>query len=153
MQDRMNKLISRYLLVLGIVQLIGLNLGGIFWLFWSKGISRRKSSSRYWVLSIHTLYLALCTVILAIWLFQPDTAIKLKVYGSNIEAGRMVILAFLLTSYIVYGLPVIWLMRKDIKIQFIEQGVAGYDPQAAALHTPPHGAHLSSTARGSSPER
>ena len=29
----------------------------------------------------------------------------------------MVILAFLLTSYIVYGLPVIWLMRRDIKKQ------------------------------------
>ncbi|GEM_PF-6985011 len=37
----------------------------------------------------------------------------------------MAILAFLLTSYIVYGLPVIWLMRKDIKKQFIEQGVVG----------------------------
>ena len=34
-----------------------------------------------------------------------------------------------------------------------EQGVAGYDPQAAAMHTLPHGAHLWSTARGSSPER
>ena len=43
----------------------------------------------------------------------------------------MVILAFLLTSYIVYGLPVIWLMRKDIKIQFIEQGVAPYVAQGA----------------------
>ena len=43
----------------------------------------------------------------------------------------MVILAFLLTSYIVYGLPVIWLMRRDIKKQFIEQGVAPYVAQGA----------------------
>ena len=34
-----------------------------------------------------------------------------------------------------------------------EQGVAGYDPQAAAMHTLRLAAHLSSTARGSSPER
>jgi hypothetical protein len=34
-----------------------------------------------------------------------------------------------------------------------EQGVAGYDPQAAAMHTLAHAAHLSSIARGSSPER
>ena len=34
-----------------------------------------------------------------------------------------------------------------------EQCVAGYDPQAGAVHTPPHDAHLWSTARGSSPER
>ncbi len=34
-----------------------------------------------------------------------------------------------------------------------EQGVAGYDPQAAAMHTLAHAAHLWSTARGSSPER
>ena len=77
------------------------------------------------------MYLALCTIILAIWLFQPNTAIRLKIYGSYIETGRMVILAFLLTSYIVYGLPVIWLMRRDIKKQFIEQGVAPYVAQGA----------------------
>lgn len=35
----------------------------------------------------------------------------------------------------------------------VEQGVAGYDPQAAAMHTLAHAAHLSITARGSSPER
>ena len=33
-----------------------------------------------------------------------------------------------------------------------EQGAAGYDPQLVAMHTPPHAARLSSTARGSSPE-
>ena len=31
-----------------------------------------------------------------------------------------------------------------------EQGVPDYDPQAAAMHTLPLAAHLSSTARGSS---
>ena len=33
-----------------------------------------------------------------------------------------------------------------------EQRGPGYGPQAAAMHTLPHAAHLSSTARGSSPE-
>jgi hypothetical protein len=41
---------------------------------------------------------------------------------------------------------------KSRKNQSIEQWAAGYDPQAAAMRTLPHGAHLSSTARGSSPE-
>ena len=35
----------------------------------------------------------------------------------------------------------------------VEQGVAGYDPQAAAMHALRLAAHLWSTARGSSPER
>ena len=54
----------------------------------------------------------------------------------------------------------IWVIASTIMIlvltkkqKSIEQGVAGYDPQAAAMHTHPHAAHLSSTARGSSPER
>ena len=34
-----------------------------------------------------------------------------------------------------------------------EQGVPVYDPQLVAMHTIPLAAHLSSTARGSSPER
>ena len=42
------------------------------------------------------------------------------------------------------------IIRKNTKSQ---QGVPGYDPQAAAMHPLPHTAHLSSTARGSSPER
>ena len=32
--------------------------------------------------------------------------------------------------------------------EMIEQWVPGYGPQAAAMHTLPHAAHLSSTARG-----
>ena len=39
------------------------------------------------------------------------------------------------------------------KNESIEQGVAGYDPQVVAMHTPRLAATLSSTARGSSPER
>ena len=36
--------------------------------------------------------------------------------------------------------------------QEFQQGAAGYDPQLVAMHTHPHAARLSSTARGSSPE-
>ena len=42
---------------------------------------------------------------------------------------------------------------KSRKNESIEQGVAGYDPQVIAWHRPPLAATLSSTARGSSPER
>jgi len=37
--------------------------------------------------------------------------------------------------------------------QRAEQGVSGYDPQAAAMHSLSHTAIIYSTARGSSPER
>ena len=42
---------------------------------------------------------------------------------------------------------------KPRKNEEFEQGVAGYDPQVIAWHRPSHAATLSSTARGSSPER
>ena len=45
-----------------------------------------------------------------------------------------------------------WIHRLIKKRKRTEQGVPGYDPQAVAMHTPSHAAHLSSTARGSSPE-
>ena len=44
-------------------------------------------------------------------------------------------------------------MQIETDNYLVQQGVAGYDPQAAAMHTLPHAAHLWSTARGSSPER
>ena len=132
----MIKLISIYLTVLGIVQLLSVNLGGIFTLFWAKGIARTKPSSRYWVLSIHSIYLALCMAGIAISLFRPDNENFLTVFGDKVCVGRMIVILFLLFSAVIYGLPVLWLMRKDIKDKFIEQSVPGYPPQGVGSPDP-----------------
>ena len=132
----MIKRISIYLTTLGIIQLLGFNIGGIFWLFWAKGIARYKPSSRYWVLSIHWIYLALCTVGIVISLFQPDSDNYLTVFGADIYVGRMAVILFLLFAAVVYGLPVLWLMRKDIKIHFIEQAGPAYPPQGVGSADP-----------------
>ena len=127
----MIKRISTYLTVLGIVQLLGLNLGGIFWFFWAKGIAEKKQSSRHWVIAIHSICMGLCAYALGDWLLRPNKASYLMVFGNNIGAGRAIVLAVLVLMFVAYGLPVIWLMRKDIKKEFIEQGVAGYGAQSA----------------------
>jgi len=132
----MIKRISTYLTVLGIVQLLGLNLGGIFWFFWAKGIAEKKQSSRHWVIAIHSICMGLCAYALGDWLLRPNKASYLVVFGNNFGAGRAIALAVILLMFVAYGLPVIWLMRKDIKKEFIEQGVPGYRRQGAPQPEP-----------------
>ena len=76
------------------------------------------------------------------------------------------IFAFVIPSYAPYSDRLSWFKYLWSALPFIiiglqlmirakkksEQSVAGYGPQATAMHTPPHAAHLSSTARGPSPE-
>jgi cbb3-type cytochrome oxidase subunit 3 len=128
----MIKRISTYLMILGIVQLVGLNLGGIFWLFWASGIRQRKQLSRRWILLVHSLYLGLCAYALGDWLLRPHKEGYLLLYADSVPATRLLVLAFILLLVLIFGLPVIWLMRKDIKGQFIEAGGVYVAPEAGA---------------------
>jgi cbb3-type cytochrome oxidase subunit 3 len=121
---KMTTTISRYLKVLGIVQLIGLNIGGIFWLFWADGIRKRKKSSRNWVLAAHSCYLALSGFIIFRLIVEPDTMGHLYFYKSEIEVPLLAAWGFVLFLTVIYGLPMYWLLRRDTKREFIEQAAA-----------------------------
>ena len=119
-EEQMIKRISTYLTVLGIIQLIGLNLGGILWLVWARGIDARKPSSRRWVIAIHSVYLACCAWGLFKYFFDPGKMGHLMVLGRKIDAAPSLILAFILLMVLVYGLPVVWLLSKGVRQEFIE---------------------------------
>ncbi len=121
MIGRKIKRISTYLTVLGIVQLIGLNLGGVFWPCWAHGIRERRQSSRRWVLAFHSLYLAVGAYAIVDLIFRLDRGSNLSVFGDSVAVGRPIILAFLLSLVVIFGLPVLWLMSKEVKREFIEQ--------------------------------
>jgi hypothetical protein len=115
------KTISTYLYVLGIVQLVGLNLGGFFWLAWASGIRKAKNSSRRWVIGFHSIYLALCVWALSMWIGDPSSMSHLKVFGRKVATSPFIVLAFIFFTVLIYGLPVVWLMNKKVKQEFIEQ--------------------------------
>lgn len=104
--------------VLGIVQLVGLNLGGIFWLFWSKGIAEKKQSSRRWILIVHSIYLALACWALIDWISNSGNESYLWVFGENVPVGRFVVLTFIIILAVVFALPVFWLMKKNVSVEF-----------------------------------
>jgi uncharacterized BrkB/YihY/UPF0761 family membrane protein len=116
--------ISRYLKVLGIVQLIGLNFGGFFWLFWSDGIRKRKKSSRNWVIVVHSVYLVLCGVIIFNLITRPNMIKHLSVYGYEVEVSPLIAWGFVIWLVVIYGLPVYWLLDRETKKKFIEQDAA-----------------------------
>jgi len=117
----MKRTLSTYLYILGAVQLLGLNLCGFCWLAWASGIRQAKQSSRRWVIGIHSVYLALCAWGLYQWFFDPNTMAHIKVYGRKVETNPLVVLGFILLLVVIYGLPVLWLMSKRVKQEFMEQ--------------------------------
>ena len=121
----MKKALSRYLYVLGAIQLLGLNLGGFFWFAWASGIREAKQSSRRWVIGIHSLYLVLGAWALSKWFLDPSSMDHLKVFGRNVYTPPYLVLAFILLMILIYGLPVVWLMNKKVKQDFIESGGRG----------------------------
>jgi hypothetical protein len=117
----MRKTISTYLYALGAIQLLGLNLGAFFWFAWASGISEAKQSSRRWVIAIHSLYLILCGWGLGKWILEPEFRIRLDVFSRTITVPPFLVLGFILLMTAVYGLPVLWLMKRKVKEEFIEQ--------------------------------
>lgn len=116
----MRKSLSTYLHVLGALQLLGLNLGGFFWFAWASGIREAKQSSRRWVIRIHSIYLALCAFGLAKWFIAPNSMTSINLFSRRVETGRLAVLAFILLLAVIYGLPVLWLMSKKGKQEFIQ---------------------------------
>lgn len=114
--------IATYLKVMGIIQLASLNLGGIFWLEWAYGVRAGKQSSRRWVIGVHAVYLAACLWLLAQWFLGSMDLSHLRVFGHRLEVGRLAILVFILVLMLIYGLPVAWLMSKNVKREFVESG-------------------------------
>ena len=122
--------------ILGIIQLCSLNLGGIFSLFWARGIAMKKPSSRYWILAIHSMFMAICAAGICIALYRPDCENYLNIHGVHTAVGRSWVIAFLLFKFVLYGLPVFLLMLKKVKEQFIGQPGAGCPPHIVAAPDP-----------------
>lgn len=117
--DQMRKALSVYLYVLGVVQLLGLNLGRFFWLAWASGIRQAKPSSRRWVIAIHSIYLAIVAVGLTKWSADPDS-VHMRIFGYAIDVSPNLILTFFLLMIVIYGLPVVCLMSKRVRQEFIK---------------------------------
>lgn len=103
---------------MGIVQLIGLNLAGLFWLVWAKGVREGKRSSRGWVFIVHGLYLALAAVCLVWGCIDPTKLQELRVFGNAVHVPLAVGVGFLALVIVAYSIPVVLLCRKDVAAYF-----------------------------------
>jgi hypothetical protein len=115
--------IAKYLKVLGIVQLIGLNIGGLFWLMWSSGIKEKRKSSRKWVLGVHSVYLLLAGIALYRFIVDPETSRELNVFGNPIEISSALGYTLLGLIIVVYSIPMLLLCRSSISQVFRDEGI------------------------------
>ena len=113
--------IAKYLYVLGWSQLLGLNLAAFFWFAWAAGIAEKKRSSMLWVLWIHGTYVALSLVIALYVTVAGTTGLALRVWSSNLipDPPLWVAWSFCGVMAIIYGIPIFWLLRRDVRAHFM----------------------------------
>ncbi len=117
--DRSINFISKYLTVLGIFQLMGLNLAVFFWLIWAKGIKEHCSSSRNWVFAIHGIYLAIFIVI-GVWgIIKPSIFQKFIIFEMLFCIPLWMGIGLWLIFAAIYLIPVIMFCRDDVAHQFV----------------------------------
>jgi len=110
--------ISKYLVVLGILQIMSLNVCGFCSLFWAKGIKKKKPSSRNWVFVIHGLYL-LVAISFVVWgVISPSFFSTLTVSGHPVKIPPWVGFSFIMFFVIAHLIPVILLARNDVSKEF-----------------------------------
>ena len=121
--DKTIQFVSKYLKILGVVQLLGLNLAGFLWFFWASGIRQKKRSSRGWVFFVHGLYLIAAAIALLYFITMPGAALEFTFYNNPIDVPDYALVLILLAISLVYITPIALLLKPDVAKCFRENGI------------------------------
>jgi len=110
--------ISKYLFVLGVLQLIGLNLAGFFWFSFAKGIKECRETSRRWVFFVHGIYLIVAIAFIIWGLFEPSFLSQINYYNKAFVVPSWIGFFFIAFVFLVYYFPLVLLSRTDVKEAF-----------------------------------
>ena len=124
---------ARYLTVLGWVNLIGLNLGGLLWLYLGSRIAARSQRGRRGAIALLGLHLLVVAAALWKMLLDRGGATELLVYYVSVEVRPAVLVLVLVALAGVVLVPLVWLMAPGTRARFErreERGLCvgcGYD--------------------------
>lgn len=107
--------VATYSLIIGILQILGMNLAGILWIYWWHKMKEDKSYQPKWLYWIHILYVV-TALSLFIMAFTPlNRNIKLKYFGHVIENPSIpLVFCALVFFLVIFGLPFIGIKREKI---------------------------------------
>jgi hypothetical protein len=108
---------GRYFLIVGCLQTLGLNLGGIFFLYLGWGVARRSAPVRI-------LALFMCSLLSAVYVLDfvcvaaGDVPTVTPFFWAFDPAPSWIALPAMAIMGVIYGLPVFWLTRPGVKEAF-----------------------------------
>ncbi len=146
-RDR-SRLVANYFIVLGIVSLIGLNLGGLLWLWFAGKLRERNNRFRI-------AALVLCGLCVGLGLFGVIDVICRGTKGTSIRAYGYVYGApplwlaelFLFAYVLIHALPLVWLTRPATAFAYTHA-----KEMAEAQHCPNCQYNLTANRTGTCPE-
>lgn len=125
----MIKRISRYLIFLGIYQLVFLSPIGLFWLFFANRIKSRINLFRKIVLGFHGFILFACLLgVICLLVYPTEENTTLTVYTKEFRIGQVGQILHIIIQAFIWSPPFFWLLREDVKVEFIQTSNQQVDP-------------------------
>jgi hypothetical protein len=109
---------ARYLTVLGLANLIGLNLGGLLWLYLASRIDARSSAGRRCAIALLGLHVLLLVAAVGKVLLDHDRSTRLRAYGATVEIHPAALVVVLVAIAGAFLLPMIWLLAPATRARF-----------------------------------
>jgi hypothetical protein len=133
---------AAYLTILGWVNLFGLNLDGLIWLWIASHLREQSNRFRKAAIVLLCFHVALLAAVAAKTLLDPSTMPSLRVLGIAIHIDSVIIVPVAMIFMAAFAVPLAWLLAPGTRAAFqrrVERGLCvncGYDLRASQERCP-----------------
>ena len=116
---------ATYLTLLGWISLLGLNFGGLIWLWFAAKLRARSDGFRKAAIILLGLHVLMAAII-PFWLLISRQPVVLRVYSTFLDASDPVLVAIASIFAIIYLIPLLWLLGPGTRAAFerrLERGL------------------------------
>jgi hypothetical protein len=99
---------AKYLTALGWVSLLGLNLGGLLWLWLAARVRARSNGARRWAIALLAVHAAMFIAVAVLAQLRPQQT-TFRIFGNATHLPPVLVMGIGLVAAAVFVLPLVWL--------------------------------------------